>query len=243
MILFCEHISIEGRGTLGSYLENSGHVMRAVCLHRNDRFPKDLRGLKAVVVLGGPMNVDEEARYPFLKDEITFLKKAISDGVPIFGICLGAQLIAKACGARVRKSPIKEVGWSKVNLTSEGMKDPLFEGMHNSLDVFQWHEDTFDLPEGAILLASSSDCPNQAFRINNNVYGFQFHVEVTKEMVESWIANYLGKDALSGSDGSGMLTGFDTFGAAYQKVAQELFKNIQKVIHLSCNPGSSLPVV
>jgi GMP synthase-like glutamine amidotransferase len=137
--------------------------------------------------MGGPMNVYEEDKYPFLKSEDLFIKEAIQSGRSILGICLGSQLIAKALGATVFKAPVKEIGWYEVSLTKEGLKDPLFSGFPKRFSVFQWHEDTFEIPNQAKLIVTSSSVPHQAFRYGGNVYGLQFHLEVTEEMVREWM--------------------------------------------------------
>jgi GMP synthase (glutamine-hydrolysing) len=137
--------------------------------------------------MGGPMNVYEEERYPFLKREDLFIKEAIQRGKPVLGICLGSQLIAKALGARVFKAPAKEIGWFDVSLTEEGSRDLLFRAFPEFFPVFQWHEDTFDIPRGAKLLATSDSVPHQVFRYAENAYGLQFHLEVTEVMVREWI--------------------------------------------------------
>ncbi len=145
------------------------------------------------------MNVYEEDKYPFLKDENEFLKEAIEKDLPILGFCLGAQLIAKAKGAIVKQAPEKEIGWFKISLNSNGLNDPLFQDFPEEIDVFQWHGDTFEIPEGAHKLAESEICPNQAFRIGNNIYGLQFHVEVTEEMIQQWLDAYQDEiDSLKG---------------------------------------------
>jgi GMP synthase-like glutamine amidotransferase len=136
------------------------------------------------------MNVYEEDRYPFLKDEDLFIKEAIQRGKFVLGICLGAQLIAKALGARVIKSPAREIGWYDVSLTRIGAVDPLFSHLPKTFSVFQWHEDTFEMPHGATLIATSSLIPYQAFRYGENAYGLQFHLEVTREMITEWMETY-----------------------------------------------------
>lgn len=243
LILISEHISIEGGGTLVSYLENSGHVMRTVSLDHKGTFPRNIDRIKALVILGGPMNVDQEEEYPYLADELGFIKKAIVGNVPVLGICLGAQLIAKALGASVRKNHKKEIGWSKIRFTPEAKEDLLFKDMTEPLDVFQWHEDTFDLPKGSVLLAGSKDCTHQAFRFKDSVYGFQFHIEVTKEMVIRWIEAYLGDEALKGSEGCRILSGFDNLRKDHKDITNKIFENIQNMIASSNNRRSFPPVV
>src|SRR6185436_14634873 len=118
------------------------------------KLPDDFSNIEAVVSLGGPMNVYEEDKFPFLKEEDRFLKKAIKEEVPLLGICLGSQLMAKACGVKVFKSPVKEVGWFKVQLKEAGQKDPLFKSVTPEFDVFHWHEDMFEIPKDGMFLAT-----------------------------------------------------------------------------------------
>jgi GMP synthase-like glutamine amidotransferase len=149
-----------------------------------------LDNLTHIVILGGPMNVYEEDQYPFLKEEDLFIKEAIQRGKVVLGICLGAQLIAKALGARVFKAPVKEIGWYDVSLTGIGSNDPIFSKLPNTFPVFQWHEDTFEIPHAGKLIATSPSVPNQAFRYGENTYGLQFHLEVTQEMILEWMKTY-----------------------------------------------------
>jgi len=194
MIVIIKHISIEGPGIIGEFFKNMPWEVKTFELDKGDRLPEDLWGINAIISLGGPMSVYEEEKYPFLKVEDKFLKKARKKEIPVLGICLGAQLLAKACGAKVRKAQHKEIGWYKISLTEEGQSDPLFKDIDEELDLFQWHADTFEIPENGILLASSKLCKNQAFRFGLNAYGFQFHIEVTSDMIESWIQEYLNSD-------------------------------------------------
>ena len=194
MIIVIKHISVEGPGTLGKFLENAGRQFNTVELDTGDKLPDDLSKIEAVISLGGPMNVYEEDEHPFLKDEDIFLKKAIEREIPILGICLGAQLLAKAAGAEVKKAPEKEIGWYRLRLTDEGENDRLFKGIGKEFSVFQWHEDTFQIPKGASLLATSNTCKNQAFRLGKNAYGLQFHIEVDDKMIENWSNEYLKKE-------------------------------------------------
>jgi GMP synthase-like glutamine amidotransferase len=136
------------------------------------------------------MNVYEEDRYPFLIEEDLFIKEAIQRGKSILGICLGAQLIAKALGAKVFKAPVKEIGWYDVSLTRIGSIDPFFSHLPRTFSVFQWHGDTFEIPHSAILIATSSLVPHQAFRYGDNAYGLQFHLEVTQDIIREWMESY-----------------------------------------------------
>ena len=152
-ILVLEHAIQEGTGSLGIYLEGAGFLLQTVRLHAKDPIPPEALSMHGVISMGGPMNAYEEEKYPFLKEEAEFLEKAIWSGMPVLGICLGAQMIARSLGARVYKAAHREVGWHKVQLEDDAAQDLLFRGANAELDVFQYHEDTFEIPEGGVLLA------------------------------------------------------------------------------------------
>ena len=137
-----------------------------------------------LIFLGGPMSVNDGL--PFLERELEVVRQALDRGQPVLGICLGSQLIARALGASVYRNPVKEIGWFEIRLTEAGARDALFGCMNGTERVFHWHGETFDLPRGATLLASSEACRNQAFRWGSNVYGLQFHLEVTPAMIADW---------------------------------------------------------
>jgi GMP synthase-like glutamine amidotransferase len=142
--------------------------------------------LTAVVVLGGYMSVGETERYPFLLDVKDFIRQVVQSRVPCLGICLGGQLLAEFFGARVLSNCRSEHGCHEVELTPEGSADPLFQSLPKTFSTFQWHNDSFDLPAGAVPLAASSKCTYQAFRFGDNTYGLQFHPEVDKIIVHGW---------------------------------------------------------
>jgi GMP synthase-like glutamine amidotransferase len=188
--LVLQHIAVEGPGALAPFLETRGWALETVALYAGARLPENPRMYQAIIVMGGPMGVYDEAAYPFLREEHDFLKRAIAEDVPLLGICLGAQLLAKALGARVYRNPCKEIGWDTVDLTPAGRTDPLFAGITSPMRVFQWHGDAFELPAGATRLASSRRCLNQAFRYRDRLYGLLFHLELTPEIIRSWIATF-----------------------------------------------------
>jgi GMP synthase-like glutamine amidotransferase len=180
------HAEAEGPGLMGGFFEHLGWEEAVLCLWRGDELPRDPDSAAGVVMLGGPMNVYQEKEYPFLKEEDLFIRQMLREKVPFLGICLGAQLLAKAAGAAVTRSPEKERGWYDVQLTREGRQDDLFRGLGPTLSVFQWHDDTFAVPDGGILLATGRPCRNQAFKVGNCAYGLQFHIEVTADMIKAW---------------------------------------------------------
>ncbi len=188
-VLVIKHVDIEGPGLIEDCLREERIPYQILTLKSGLHLPK-LDPLTHIVILGGPMNVFEEDQYPFLREEDLFIKEALQRGKSILGICLGAQLIAKALGAKVFKAPAKEIGWYDVSLTRIGSIDPFFFRLPKTFSVFQWHEDTFEIPHHAILIATSSLVPYQAFRYGENAYGLQFHLEVTREMISEWMETY-----------------------------------------------------
>ncbi|MFQ5352101.1 MAG: gamma-glutamyl-gamma-aminobutyrate hydrolase family protein [Candidatus Binatia bacterium] len=186
-ILVFQHVAFEILGTLNPLLKNSGFRIRYVNFDRDPQARPDLEGYNGLVVLGGPMNVDQVDLYPHLATEIELIEKALEMDIPVLGICLGAQLIARALGAEVRPNEEKEIGWYEVSPTPAGRSDALIGCFGETERIFQWHGDTFDIPSQAVALASSPTCANQAFRFGDRVYGLQFHLEVDEALVERWL--------------------------------------------------------
>lgn len=183
------HVEIEDLGYLGEALERTGIRFEYVDA---ESLPDDAltAGDGSLIVLGGPMGAFETDRYPFLGAEIELIRTFLVAERPVLGICLGAQLLAAAAGARVYPGERgKEIGWAPVQLTEAGVSDPLWMGFPESFDTFHWHGDTFDVPEGAELLARSEGYV-QAFRLGPAAYGVQFHPEVVPAQLESWIRAY-----------------------------------------------------
>ena len=140
----------------------------------------------AVLVFGGAVHVDQEDRHGWLKEEDSYLRRLLRQGVPVLGVCLGGQLLAKALDAQVRRMPSPEVGWYDVELTAEAADDPVLGGLPGSFETFQWHSYAFELPGGAVALARNSRCL-QAYRAGAAAWGLQFHAEVTRATVDAWI--------------------------------------------------------
>jgi GMP synthase (glutamine-hydrolysing) len=162
--------------------DRSVHIIR---LFGGDTVPKDAEDAWAVVVLGGPMAAWEDEKHPHLPQEVELLKRCIEADTPTLGVCLGAQLVARAAGARNFKGGMPEIGWYPLDLTAHGKRDPLFAGLPAQPKFFFWHEDAFDLPPEAERLASTRLYPNSAFRLGKRVYGVAFHPEKTDAIIEA----------------------------------------------------------
>ncbi|MEE9452715.1 MAG: type 1 glutamine amidotransferase [Gammaproteobacteria bacterium] len=186
-ILVFQHVPFEILGTFHPLLKKERVRMRYVNFGHHPDAQPSLSGYHGLIILGGPMNVNEVDCYPYLAREVELIKQAIADDMPILGICLGAQLIAKALGAKVYAGDAQEVGWYDVSLTAAGKNDLLFASLGNTEKIFQMHRDRYDLPEGAVNLATSGTCQQQAFRYGDKVYGFQFHLEADQALIERWL--------------------------------------------------------
>ena len=182
-VLAFRHVPFEGLGLIEPALQARHIEADYADLYQPGAALPDAGRYDALIFMGGPMSVNDDA--PFLRQEMEFIRQAIARRQPILGICLGSQLIARALGAAVWRNPAKEIGWYPLRFTEAAGGDCLFDGLSEET-VFHWHGETFDLPHGAELLASSDLCRNQAFRAGEHVYGLQFHLEVTPEMIADW---------------------------------------------------------
>jgi len=186
-ILVFQHVAHEILGTLHPLLKDTGFRIRYANFGRHPDLKVDVSGYDGLVILGGPMGVYDTNEYPHLHAEIHAIQQLLRADKPILGICLGAQLIAAALGAKVEPQKEKEVGWCDLALTKAGVDDGVVGEMKGAEKIFQWHQDGFALPPEAENLATSTKCPNQAFRYRDKVYGFQFHLEVDEPLIERWL--------------------------------------------------------
>ena len=180
-----QHVPFEGIGSMASWLSAREAIVTYTSFYESPTLP-DPKGLDLVIVMGGPMSVNDETELPWLKQEKEFVRQAIWHGLSVVGICLGAQLIAAALGARVYPNREKEIGWFEIESTPS--EDVVFR-FPRKATVFHWHGETFDLPADAVHLAKSAACANQAFQVGERVIGLQFHLETTPESLDSIISN------------------------------------------------------
>jgi GMP synthase (glutamine-hydrolysing) len=224
-VLVLQHIACEPPGVYEDVLREHGAGLRRVELDEGDSLPDD-DDYAAIVVMGGPMGAYDGDKYPWLLGEQRLLRGAVARGVPVFGACLGAQQLAAALGARVWRAERSEVGVLDVSLTPDGIADPVFCALPPRFLTLQWHSDTFELPAGAVLLASSAAFAHQAFRVGNS-YAVQFHLEVTTAMAQEWAAVPAYAAALEATLGPGalerLLADFAARQAEIQACARALF--------------------
>lgn len=184
-VLVFRHVSFEDLGLIAPALAARGLACRYVDWFEDPSAPAPWEEAAGLIFLGGPMSANDQLEW--LRREMVLIEKAWRAGKPVLGVCLGAQLIAKAAGARVYRNAVKEIGWAPLYFTEAASQDGLLAGLSSPEVVFHWHGETFDLPAGAEWLAWTPACRNQAFRLDPAVWGLQFHLEVTPSMIEEWL--------------------------------------------------------
>jgi GMP synthase (glutamine-hydrolysing) len=216
------HVAFEGQGVLAEILPEFGFATRVVDIGV-DPFPAEVAECGLLVALGGPIGVYETEAYPFLVDEIAAIGGRLRAKKPTLGICLGAQLMAAALGARVAPGPAKEIGYAPLTLTEAGRASPLqaLAGVH----VLHWHGDNFELPAGAENLAFTGACPHQAFALGAHALALQFHAEVEPAALEAWLIGHAVELGKAGIDPRGLRAEAARFGAATAAAGQKLFRD------------------
>ena len=187
LILTIQHAEAEAMGLLEPLCRELGVAWHLCHPYAGEFIPPATHPYQGIILLGGPMHVEEVEAYPFLDAEVQLVQQALRRQVPMLGICLGAQLLAKAAGSRVVRGPAPEIGWFPIRLTAEGQQDPLFAGVPAEFMTFHWHGDTYELPAKAVHLAVSDQYPQQAFRLGPQAYAVQFHGEITPAMAQRWV--------------------------------------------------------
>ena len=186
-VLVFQHVPYEPLGTLDPLLKGAGVRLRYVNFGRMPEQRPALDRYEALIILGGPMNADQIDTFPNLLTEVSLIREAVERDMTVLGVCLGAQLLAKALGGKVMRNETREIGWYEVQLTEAGRSDPVLSAFAQSQEVFQWHEDGISLPRGVACLASSPASPVQAFRYGERAYGFQFHLEADLPLIRRWL--------------------------------------------------------
>ncbi|MBN1142937.1 MAG: type 1 glutamine amidotransferase [Bacteroidales bacterium] len=183
-----QHVPFEGPAAIKVWAEKNGHMLSYTRFFNNDKLPEPDE-IDWLVIMGGPMGVYDQEQYPWLKTEIDFIRKAMEQSKVVIGICLGAQLIAAALGAKVHRGSLPEIGWFPIRINPKAANQNGLGFLPPEAVVFHWHQDTFEIPEGATLLASSEAFPNQAFVYGNRVLALQFHFEMDETALKSIISN------------------------------------------------------
>lgn len=220
-----QHVPFEDIGSMASDFRARGYSLSTTHWYLGDTAPA-VENFDALVVMGGPMGIYDEAIYPWLAEEKILIKAAIAAGKIILGICLGAQLIAAVLGAKVARNAHKEIGWLPISVNPATATHPIAQVFAGYPEVFHWHGDTFALPPGAVHLARSEGCANQAYAFRDQVYGFQFHLETTPASARALI-EHCGKDI----DGSRYTQSAPAILASDEKFAQ-INRAMSKVIEI-----------
>jgi GMP synthase (glutamine-hydrolysing) len=183
-IYILQHHPAENLGAIADALEAAALAWQYVRVNEGQPVPANMKGAGGLIVMGGPMGVHQTDRYPWLRDEMRLIEDAMKSTLPVLGVCLGAQILAAALGAKVERNPNgKEIGWHPIRLSDPAKDDRLMRDLPATMTPFHWHGDIFDLPAGAVSLASSEKTPCQLFRYGDKAYGIQFHFEVTRDAV------------------------------------------------------------
>jgi len=185
--LILQHEPIEGPGTIAEEIRLAGHAVRTIRLDLKEKVPTDPALFAGLVVMGGTMGVYDQSKFPYLKDEIALLGKAVKAEKPVLGICLGAQLLAASLGAEV-KAGEKEIGWFPVHKMPDACKDPVLRRLPENFPALMWHGDHFPLPAGAVHLLSTQKCACAGFRFGKKAYGLVPHLEMTAAMVDEMVS-------------------------------------------------------
>jgi GMP synthase (glutamine-hydrolysing) len=222
-ILVLQHHPAENLGAISDALEEAALAWQYVRVFDGHPIPREVKGIGGLIVMGGAETVYQLDRYPYLRDEIALIEGALKADKPILGVCLGSQLIAAALGAEVRRAAHREIGWYRVRLSEAAANDRLMRGLPQEFVAAHWHSDVFDLPRGAVALASSELTPVQAYRYGEKAYGMLFHAEMTGEIMTALVEQFGAGLKKVGIDDAAILAGIDTHIAALNRIGATIF--------------------
>jgi GMP synthase (glutamine-hydrolysing) len=222
-VVVLQHVRCETLGLIEKVLADARVTPQYVRTFAGESVPTEMREAAGLIVMGGPMGVYEHARYPHLRDEMRLIQRALHEDKPVLGVCLGSQLLAAALGAEVKPGARKEIGWCPLALSSDAATDPLWSGIESPFMAYHWHGDVFDLPRGAVALASSELTACQAFRYGTHAYGFLFHMEVTDAIIGDMVAAFADELASAGIVGDAIRAGARQHLTALQGIGRRVF--------------------
>jgi GMP synthase (glutamine-hydrolysing) len=223
-VLILQHVACETPGTIWSVLEHAGIAVQIVRSFEEQTVPEELGDCQGLIVMGGPMGVYEQDKYHFLREEIRLIEQALERKTPVLGVCLGSQLLASVLGSAVRPGKSKEIGWHAVTLTDAASKDPLWHGLSETFTGLHWHGDIFDVPNGAVSLASSDLTACQAYRYGDFAYGLLFHLEITESMIREWLSVFAEELEDAAISNLPILEGINQHQSALQEIGQTVFR-------------------
>jgi len=222
-ILVLQHHPAENLGAIADALEEAALAWQYLRIFDGHAIPDQIKGAGGLIVMGGPETVYQLDRYPYLREEMRLIESALKENKPIMGVCLGSQLLAATLGSTVRRGETREIGWYPVRLTAAATEDRLMRGLPQEFVAAHWHSDVFDLPAGAIGLASSEKTPIQAFRYGEKAYGMLFHAEMTQEILSSLIGEFREGLGRVGIDSDSMLAAGPSHLPVLGEIAAKIF--------------------
>ncbi|MHB1935599.1 MAG: type 1 glutamine amidotransferase [Acidobacteriaceae bacterium] len=229
-IVVLQHAECEALGTIERALQSKRLRIRYVRPFSDEPIPDEINDAKGLIVMGGPMGVYEQERYPYLRDELRLIERAAIANKPVLGVCLGSQLLAYALGGAISKRDRKEIGWYPVRLTDEAVIDSLWAGVPREFTAFHWHGDVFSLPLGATPLASSALTEQQAFRYGAKAYGLLFHLEVTRPHIDGMVETFRQELEEAGIDAEAIVQQTSEYLLSLQAVGTLVFEHWTRML-------------
>lgn len=230
-ILVIQHARSDALGIIGEALEDAALAWQYIKAFEGGRVPDELGAAGGLIVMGGPQSVYEVEQFGYLREELRLIELALEHDLPILGVGLGSQMLAAVLGGKVSPAQDAEIGWFPVTLTEQARADRLFEGLPRQFTPLHWHSDVFDLPKGAVLLASSNLTPHQAFRWGNKAWGLLFHMELTGAMMRERVDRFAEEVREAQASADELQVQAEGFLAPLQRLGVTLFGRWAAMIH------------